>query len=110
MVERAILVIGSGLFVGTLGILIRYAGMMHLIAGYNPDQVTDEEGLADFIGAYTLIVAVLTLSVGFLELWEPTADSSWYWVVFVIAVLTIAARMIRGARRYTAPSEHNETN
>jgi len=71
MAERAFLVIGSGLFVGVLGILIRYAGMMHLIAGYDPDQVVDDEGLANFIGAQTLIVAVLTVCVGLLELWGP---------------------------------------
>jgi len=110
MVERAILVIGSGLFVGVLGILIRYAGMMHLIAGYDPDRVTDEEGLANFIGVYTFLIAALTVCVGILELWEPTAGSAWYWLVFVIAVFAIAVRMIRGARRYESSSEHNQTN
>jgi len=100
MVERAILVIGGGLFVGILGILIRYASMTHLIAGYDPDRVTNEEGLANFMGAWTLVVAVLTVGVGVLELREPTADSAWYWLVFVFAVFAIAFRMIRGARRY----------
>ncbi|WP_181686121.1 DUF3784 domain-containing protein [Halorhabdus salina] len=110
MVANAILVIGSGLFIGVLGILIRYAGMMHLIAGHDPDQVTDEEGLANFIGIYTLIVAVLTVCVGILELWEPTADSAWYWLVFVIAVFAITVRMIRGAPGYESAWEHNQIN
>lgn len=103
MAERALIVIGSGLFVGVLGILIRYAGMMHLIAGYDPDRVDDDEGLANFIGAQTLIVAALTVCVGVLELWEPTGDSTWYWVVFVLAIVAIAARMVRGARHYQNP-------
>lgn len=110
MAERAILVIGSGLFVGVLGILIRYVGVMHLIAGYNPDRVTDKEGLANFIGKWTLIVAVLTVGVGVMGLWEPTADSEWYWLVFVIAVFGIAVRMIRGARRYESAPERNQTD
>lgn len=110
MAERAILVIGSGLFVGVLGILIRYVGTMHLIAGYNPDQVTDEEGLANFIGTHALIVAALTVGVGVLELRETTADSEWYWLVFVIAVVAIAVRMIRGARRYESTPERDRTN
>lgn len=110
MAERAILVIGSGLFVGILGILIRYAGMMHLIAGYDPDRVADKEGLAKFIGTWTLIVAVLTVGVGVMELWKPTADSEWYWLVFVIAVFAIAVRMIRSARRYEVSSERNQTD
>lgn len=110
MVERAVLAIGSGLFVGVLGILIRYVGMMHLIAGYDPDRVTDEEGLANFIGTHALLVAALTVGVGLLELWEPTADSEWYWLVFLIAVFTIAVRMIRGARRYETTPERNQIN
>lgn len=68
MTERALLVIAIELFVGILGILIRYAGMRHLIAGCDPDRVTDKEGLANFIGIYTLIVALLTVCVGLLEL------------------------------------------
>lgn len=110
MVDRAILVIGSGLFIGVLGILIRYGRMMHLIAGYDPDRVTDKEGLANFIGMHALIVAALTVGVGILELWEPTADSAWYWLVFVIAIVAIAVRMIRGARRYESTPEHNRTD
>jgi len=108
MVERAIIVISSGLFIGILGALIRYAGMMHLIAGYDPDKIADDEGLANFIGTQTLIVAALTVTVGGLELWEPTADSAWYWVVFGIAIVNIAARMVRGARHYQSPSERNQ--
>ncbi|MCD2200985.1 DUF3784 domain-containing protein [Halobacterium sp. KA-4] len=110
MVERAILVIGSGIFVGILGMLIKYAGMMHLIAGYEPAQVADEEGLANFIGVNTLYVAVLTVCVGVLEFWKPTADSAWYWGLFGIAIVAIAVRMLRGARHYESPSEHNRTD
>lgn len=110
MVERTILVIGSGVLVGVLGTLIKYAGMMHLIAGYDSDQVTDEEGLADFIGTHTLVVAALTVCVGVLELWEPTDDSEWHRVAFVIGVVAIAVRMVRGARHYRSPSERNQTS
>lgn len=84
--------------------------MTQLIAGYDPDRVTDEEGLANFVGAYTLVVAALTVGVGVLEFWEPTADSGWYWVAFVVAVVAIAVRMIRGARRYESPSGRAQTD
>jgi hypothetical protein len=110
MAERALLVIGRGLFVGVLGGLIRDAGMMYLIAGYDPDQIADDKGLANFIGAHTLIVAVLTVCIGVLELWELTGDSMWYWVGFVTAIVALAVRMVRGARQYHAPLEPNQTS
>jgi hypothetical protein len=102
MAERAILAVAGGLFVGVLGLLIKYAGASELIAGYDPEQVTDEAGLADFVGTRTLVVAALTVGVGLLELWEPTAGATWYWVVYVVAVFGIGAWMIRGSRRYEA--------
>ncbi len=108
MVDRAIVLLGTGVFIGLLGVLIRYAGMGHLIAGYDPDRVDDAEGLSDFVGAWTLVVAVLTAGVGVLELWEPTADAGWYWLVFVVAVLAVAVWMVRGARRYDAAADGAE--
>jgi bacteriorhodopsin len=70
----------------------------------------DEEGMADFIGTNTLYVAVLTVCVGILELRSSTADSEWYWIVFVIAVGVIGIRMVRGARRYESSPERTATN
>jgi hypothetical protein len=100
MAERAILAVAGGLFVGVLGLLIKYAGATQLIAGYDPERVTDEAGLADYVGTRTLLVAVLTVAVGLLEVWEPTADANWYWLGYVVAVFAVGAQMIRGARRF----------
>jgi hypothetical protein len=108
MTEQAVTAIGAGVFVGILGILIKYFGVMELIAGYDPETVTDEEGLADFIGTNTLYVAVLAIGVGILELRSSTGGGGWYWIVFVIAVVAIAVRMVRGARRFESSSKQND--
>jgi hypothetical protein len=108
MSEHAVTAIAAGVLVGVLGILIKYVGMMELIAGYDPETVTDAEGLADFIGTNTLYVAVLTIGVGILELRSSTVDGGWYWIVFVIAVVVIAIRMVRGARRFESSSKQND--
>ena len=110
MTEHALSAIGAGIFVGLLGVLIKYVGVMDLIAGYDPEKVADEESLADFIGTNALYVAILTVCVGVLELRLSPANSEWYWFVFVIAVVALAVRMIRGARRYESASEGNNTN
>lgn len=102
--ERAALAIGSGVFVAVLGILIRYAGWMELVAGYDPDRVADEQGLADFVGANAVYVALLTILLGVLEYVSPGTGDGRYWLVYVVAVLGLAVRMVRGARRYESVS------
>ncbi|SDY86197.1 DUF3784 domain-containing protein [Halopenitus persicus] len=110
MTEQAVTAIGAGIFIGILGILIKYVGVMDLIAGYDPETVTDEEGLADFVGTNALYVAALTICVGILELRSSAADSEWYWLVFVVAIAAIAIRMVRGARRFESTSERDKTS
>jgi hypothetical protein len=107
MTDHALITIGTGFFVGLLGGLIKYAGMIELIAGYDPETVVDEDGLAAFVGTNTLYVAVLTVGIGVLELHLATTNSEWYWFVFVIAVGAIAVRLIRGARRFESTSDRD---
>jgi len=87
-------------FIATLGILIKYFGMVRLIAGYDPDRVADEDGLANFIGTNALYVAALVLLVAIVEYTEPFGGSEAIWIAFVVGVGLLTARMIRGARRY----------
>ncbi|TMT87094.1 DUF3784 domain-containing protein [Haloterrigena sp. H1] len=92
-------------FIGALGILIKHFGMVQLIAGYDPDRVTDEEGLADFIGTNVLYVAALVLLVAIVEYTSPTDSSGVAWIVFVVGVGVLTVRMIRGARYYESESD-----
>ncbi|WP_226007475.1 DUF3784 domain-containing protein [Natrinema salinisoli] len=92
--------IGAAAFVGALGVLIKYFGMVRLIAGYDSDRVADEEGLADFIGTNTLYVAVLILVVALIEYTSVFDGADAMWVVFIVGVVGLTARMILGARRY----------
>ncbi|SDQ59837.1 DUF3784 domain-containing protein [Natronobacterium texcoconense] len=101
-VGTSVTLLAAATFVGTLGALIKYAGMTSLIAGYDPDRVTDEEGLADFVGMNALYVAGLTLAVAIVEYADPFGGtgSDVVWLVFVVGVFALAIRMIAGARRY----------
>lgn len=98
------LLVGVGLFVGVLGVLIRFAGWTSLIAGYDPDRVEDDAGLARFVGTNALVVAALTVALGALEYTEPTGGANWYWFVYAVVVLGIGVRMVRGSRRYETAS------
>ncbi|WP_049971841.1 DUF3784 domain-containing protein [Haladaptatus cibarius] len=98
-VDRLILTLTSGLFVVVLGALIKYKGMSKLIAGYDPDEVADEQGLNNFIGTNAILVGVLTMVVGivdYLGVFENIV-----WIAFGVIVVIFAGRMIFGSRRYT---------
>jgi hypothetical protein len=41
MTEHALSAIGAGIFVGILGVLIKYVGVVDLIAGYDPEKVAE---------------------------------------------------------------------
>jgi len=87
----------AGLF-GLLGYLIREREMLHLIAGYDPSTVTDEEGLADFFGTYMYVLALLTLGNVVADLTFGYDALRWtvYWIVFVALFL----RIVMGSRAY----------
>lgn len=95
------LLVAAG-FVGTLGVLIKYFGMVQLIAGYDPDRVTDEDGLADFVGTNTLYVAALLCLVAIVVSTDLFGGSDLVWLAFIAGVGGLTARMIVGSRRYEA--------
>jgi hypothetical protein len=101
-VETALSVFLAAVFVGILGILIKYFGMVDLVAGYDPESVTDTEGLADFVGTNALYVAGISAAVAVGEYTQPFDGYETIWVFYVLGVVLIAVRMVRGARKYEA--------
>ncbi|QFU81151.1 DUF3784 domain-containing protein [Natronorubrum aibiense] len=89
--------------VAMLGVLIAYFGHVELIAGYDPDRVTDEDGLATFIGTNTLYVAALMGLVTLVKLLELLDDTELVWIAFTVGVLGLTVRMVLGSRRYETP-------
>jgi len=87
---------------GVVGVLIREFEMMELIAGYDPEQVTDDEGLARFIGTATLFLAGLTALVGGFELVRPVDDQPVVYTVYAVVTVLLVGYMIYGTQRYTS--------
>lgn len=99
-VIESLSVIGAGVFIAVLGVLIKYFGYMHLIAGYDSAKVTDEQALADFVGTRVLLVALLTIAVGLAAYVSPSNGTPWYWYVYGALVVILTGWLILGARRY----------
>lgn len=103
-VAQPVTLVGTGVLIGVFGVLIKYFGYVNLVAGYDPDSVTDEEGLANFVGTRVLLVALLTVAVGIAEHVSVAASDGtpWYWYLYGALVVMLGAWMIIGARRYEA--------
>jgi hypothetical protein len=91
----------SAVVIGAIGVLIREFQMMELIAGYDPERVTDDEGLATFVGTQILLIAGLTVAVAGLELAGPVADLTQVYVLYTVAVVALTGYIVYGAQRYT---------
>ena len=98
-IDRLIVTLTSGLFVVVLGILIKYKGMSKLIAGYDPDEVADKQGLDNFIGTNAIFVGILTMVVGIVDYTGFFEDI--VWIAFVVILFVLIGRMVIGSRRYT---------
>ena len=90
----------AGAFIGLLGILIKYAGWVELIGGYDPERVADEEGLADFVGTHVLYISLLTIACGVGLLAVPETDPLVVWIVLAIGVTALVVRLVGGTGRY----------
>ncbi|WP_217907007.1 DUF3784 domain-containing protein [Candidatus Nanohalobium constans] len=90
--------LAAGLFIAALGILIRYRGATSLIAGFDLEKISDEEGLSNFIGLNAVYVASLTIVIGLIE--YSQFQSKIYWYIYTAAVVLLILRMIVGARDY----------
>ncbi len=96
--ETAITVILAGTLTAVLGGLIRYREATSLIAGFDEEKITDEEGLSKLIGTNTLYVAGLTVLTGILEL--SGLDGKVFWTIYTVLVIALASRMLIGSRSY----------
>lgn len=90
--------VAAGAFIGILGLLIRYKGATSLIAGFDSEKISDEEGLSEFIGLNALYVAALTIIVGLID--YSRFQNQVFWYIYTAAVLLLALRMVIGAKNY----------
>jgi hypothetical protein len=103
MILQAIIMILAGALIAGAGYLIRVRGMLHLIAGYDANKVTDKDGLQRFAGNGIFTLAgiliggaiVVALTAGSTSV--ATGALVTTWVVFVLAT----GLLVLGAQRYS---------
>ena len=103
MIFQSIVILLAGALIAGAGYLIRVRGMLHLIAGYDEDRVTDKDGLQRYAGNGIFTLAgiltggaiVVVLTAGSTSV--ATTALVITWVVFVIAT----GLLVLGAQRYS---------
>lgn len=93
-------VILTAVVLAVFGVLIRYFGRVELVAGYDPDAVTDEEELGAFVGRNTLFIAGLTAIVAIVEYLHLFDSSLAVWVGYTILVTVLSIWTVLGAQQY----------
>ncbi len=82
-----------------IGYLIRYHGMVEIIAGYDPRKVTDKQGLARWVGANFLLMGVSGLFSGALGLILPEIAGMLAMIYFaMIGILSLRTSL--GCKKY----------
>jgi len=93
------LVLLGGAVVCYLGYRIRYRGDVVLIAGYDSERVTDDEGLAALVGGVVVALGLVHVVFGLALLAVPPTLE--FWLAYVAAMAVgLGVVQVRG-RRYT---------
>lgn len=80
---------GLGVVMLALGYLIRYRQTTELIAGINPEMVSDQKRLAELVGGTLILISVLTFAYGVVLAQGLAGDalSTAYEVVVVVLIV-----------------------
>ena len=95
----AYLNIAFGIIIVLLAYLIGRHKMLEVLAGYEPDKISDKEGLAKWVGANLLLMGLAGIFSGIVALLFEQAARGAFWSFFVVIAL-ICARIVMGNRRY----------
>lgn len=90
----------SALSMGGLGYLIRYRKRYHLISGFDPERVSDPDGLAEVVGGGALLLAVLTAGTAVVELLQETNGT--LWLGYTAMVVGVSGWLLWRTREFRA--------
>jgi hypothetical protein len=97
LVSTAVM-LGVALVIGYLGYRIRYRGDVRLVAGYDPDRVTDPDAIAGLVGGMVLALAGVSAVYGVGQVLFPS--NLWFWGSYLAVIfLVVLVIQVRG-RRY----------
>jgi hypothetical protein len=94
----ATIVVGVGILI--LGYLIKFRGWTFLLAGYDPDAITDEDAVADLAGGTIMRISIAVIVFGAITATGTTTPV--LETIFGVVILVAVARLIYRMRKYAA--------
>ncbi len=88
-----------GLLFLLIGYLVRSKQMVEIIAGYDPNKVKDEKGLAKWVGSNLLLMGLLGLLIGGLGFIFPQINTILV-IGFGVVIVILAIRTAFGCKKY----------
>lgn len=88
-----------GCVLAVIGYLIRYRGKTHLIAGYDPRKVEDEQELAKWSGNKALLLGCITVFFGVLVLLLPALEA-FLMVIYAVLLVISSVHIHQGLKRF----------
>jgi hypothetical protein len=89
-----------GLVCLVLGYLVGQKQMVEILAGYNPDKVSDRKGLARWVGANLLLIGVLAFVTAGLMAVASDIRGILLLIYALGAVPLLCVRIVLGNRRF----------
>jgi hypothetical protein len=82
----------AGVLIAFAGYQIRFKGRLHLIAGYEPNNVKDKEGFGRWIGNGILALGIIQGICGLIALvaWVDVAGVLFFLVTMTVPVILIS--------------------
>jgi hypothetical protein len=90
-----------GLTCFVLGYLVEKKQMVEILAGYDPAKVTDQVGLANWVGANLILMGILAFVSAGLMAVLPEGRVILFLVYALGAVPLLCVRIVLGNRKYT---------
>lgn len=94
-----ITVIVIGLLCIILGLVIRKKNMVEIIAGYDPNKVTDKKGLANWVGTNLMFIGVFSIIFGLITTLTPGTGTTRV-IIYVVGLFLLTIRMAIGTNKY----------
>ena len=90
-----------GLTCFVLGYLVGKKQMVEILAGYEKEKVTDQRGLANWVGSNLILMGILAfVSAGLMAL-LPEGRVILFLVFILVIVPLLCVRIVLGNRKYT---------
>lgn len=89
-----------GIFLILTGLIIWRLKIARIIAGYDPERVTDSDGMARWVGQNLILMGILIFLLALIEIMFPKIKNGFIISAYLIIVAGLSIVILSGTRKY----------